>query len=126
MSACSSLANLQVVQAYQAGVSALRLSLKDTTVERAENLVDQIQEVTFSSDSPDCYVVWDVIFSFCDFCQLCDTQDDVAQTLSGGVTGAGMMNTLRLCNAAPCVFGGVSFCFCFFSQMETWTSWRKN
>lgn len=33
------------MQAYQAGVSALRLSLKDVTVERAENLVDQIQEV---------------------------------------------------------------------------------
>lgn len=52
-----------VVQAYQAGVSALRLSLKDVTVEGAEKLVDQIQE-------------------------LCDTQDDVTQTLSGGVTGA--------------------------------------
>lgn len=36
---------LQVIQAYQAGVSALRLSLKDVTVDRAENLVDQIQEV---------------------------------------------------------------------------------
>uniref|UniRef100_A0A3B4BMS6 Charged multivesicular body protein 7 n=1 Tax=Periophthalmus magnuspinnatus TaxID=409849 RepID=A0A3B4BMS6_9GOBI len=46
-----------VIQAYQAGVSALRLSLKDVTVERAENLVDQIQE-------------------------LCDTQDEVNQTLS--------------------------------------------
>lgn len=39
------LACLQVMQAYQAGVSALRLSLKDVTVERAESLVDQIQEV---------------------------------------------------------------------------------
>lgn len=46
-----------VIQAYQAGVSALRLSLKDVTVERAENLVDQIQE-------------------------LCDTQDEVNQTIS--------------------------------------------
>lgn len=36
---------LQVIQAYQAGVSALRFSLKDVTVDRAENLVDQIQEV---------------------------------------------------------------------------------
>lgn len=36
---------LQVMQAYQAGVAALRLSLKDVTVERAESLVDQIQEV---------------------------------------------------------------------------------
>lgn len=52
-----------VIQAYQAGVSALRLSLKDVTVERAESLVDQIQE-------------------------LCDTQDEVNQTISGGVTGA--------------------------------------
>uniref|UniRef100_A0A3Q0STH0 Charged multivesicular body protein 7 n=1 Tax=Amphilophus citrinellus TaxID=61819 RepID=A0A3Q0STH0_AMPCI len=34
-----------VMQAYQAGVAALRLSLKDVTVERAESLVDQIQEV---------------------------------------------------------------------------------
>lgn len=52
-----------VMQAYQAGVSALRLSLKDVTVERAESLVDQIQE-------------------------LCDTQDEVNQTISGGVIGA--------------------------------------
>ncbi|XP_028314013.1 charged multivesicular body protein 7 [Gouania willdenowi] len=52
-----------VVQAYQAGVAALRLSLKDVTVERAESLVDQIQE-------------------------LCDTQDEVNQTLSSGVTSA--------------------------------------
>ncbi|MGH0171766.1 UNVERIFIED_CONTAM: hypothetical protein FKN15_061901 [Acipenser sinensis] len=44
--------------AYQAGVSALKLSLKDVTVERAENLVDQIQE-------------------------LCDDQDEVNQTLAG-------------------------------------------
>lgn len=39
---------LQVMQAYQAGVAALRLSLKDVTVERAESLVDQIQEVRAS------------------------------------------------------------------------------
>nr|XP_046242668.1 charged multivesicular body protein 7 [Scatophagus argus] len=52
-----------VMQAYQAGVAALRLSLKDVTVERAENLVDQIQE-------------------------LCDTQDAVNQTISSGVTSA--------------------------------------
>ncbi|XP_076021309.1 charged multivesicular body protein 7 [Genypterus blacodes] len=52
-----------VVQAYQAGVSALRVSLKDVTVERAESLVDQIQE-------------------------LCDTQDEVNQTLAGGLPGA--------------------------------------
>lgn len=36
------------MQAYQAGVSALRLSLKDVTVERAESLVDQIQEVALN------------------------------------------------------------------------------
>lgn len=36
---------LQVIQAYQAGVAALKLSLKEVTVEEAENLVDQIQEV---------------------------------------------------------------------------------
>lgn len=35
----------QVFNAYQAGVGALKLSMKDVTVERAENLVDQIQEV---------------------------------------------------------------------------------
>ncbi|XP_007567197.1 charged multivesicular body protein 7-like isoform X1 [Poecilia formosa] len=52
-----------VMQAYQAGVSALRMSLKDVTVERAENLVDQIQE-------------------------LCDTQDEVNQTISSGVAAA--------------------------------------
>lgn len=52
-----------VMQAYQAGVAALRLSLKDVTVERAESLVDQIQE-------------------------LCDTQDEVNQTISSGVTVA--------------------------------------
>uniref|UniRef100_A0A3B5MLS8 Charged multivesicular body protein 7 n=1 Tax=Xiphophorus couchianus TaxID=32473 RepID=A0A3B5MLS8_9TELE len=52
-----------VMQAYQAGVSALRMSLKDMTVDRAESLVDQIQE-------------------------LCDTQDEVNQTISSGVTAA--------------------------------------
>ncbi|MEQ2203787.1 hypothetical protein XENOCAPTIV_003619 [Xenoophorus captivus] len=52
-----------VMQAYQAGVAALRLSLKDVSVERAESLVDQIQE-------------------------LCDTQDEVNQTISSGVTAA--------------------------------------
>ncbi|XP_015225511.1 PREDICTED: charged multivesicular body protein 7 isoform X3 [Cyprinodon variegatus] len=53
----------KVMQAYQAGVAALRLSLKDVTVEHAESLVDQIQE-------------------------LCDTQDEVNQTISSGVTAA--------------------------------------
>uniref|UniRef100_A0AAY5E8X6 Charged multivesicular body protein 7 n=1 Tax=Electrophorus electricus TaxID=8005 RepID=A0AAY5E8X6_ELEEL len=48
-----------VMQAYQAGVAALRISLKGVSAARAENLVDQIQE-------------------------LCDTQDDVNRTLAGG------------------------------------------
>ncbi|XP_042332049.1 charged multivesicular body protein 7 isoform X1 [Sceloporus undulatus] len=53
-----------VFNAYQAGVGALKLSMKDVTVEKAENLVDQIQE-------------------------LCDTQDEVAQTLAGvGINGS--------------------------------------
>ncbi|XP_024132002.1 charged multivesicular body protein 7 [Oryzias melastigma] len=52
-----------VMQAYQTGVAALRLSLKDVSVERAESLVDQIQE-------------------------LCDTQDEVNRTISSGVTAA--------------------------------------
>ncbi|XP_061585817.1 charged multivesicular body protein 7 isoform X2 [Cololabis saira] len=60
-----------VMQAYQAGVAALRLSLKDVTVEHAESLVDQIQE-------------------------LCDTQDDVNQTISGAVpTGDEDMDELE-------------------------------
>ncbi|XP_056141655.1 charged multivesicular body protein 7 [Lampris incognitus] len=53
-----------VIQAYQTGVAAMRLSLKDMTVERAESLVDQIQE-------------------------LCDTQDEVSQVIAGGVPSAG-------------------------------------
>ncbi|KAG7278017.1 hypothetical protein CRUP_006182 [Coryphaenoides rupestris] len=47
-----------VMQAYQTGVAALRLSLSDVTVEGAESLVDQIQE-------------------------LCDVQDEVNQTIAG-------------------------------------------
>lgn len=53
-----------VMQAYQAGVAALRISLKGVTVERAENLVDQIQE-------------------------LCDAQDEVNQTLASGTLDSG-------------------------------------
>ncbi|CAJ1068088.1 charged multivesicular body protein 7 [Xyrichtys novacula] len=60
-----------VMQAYQAGVSALRLSLKDVTVERAENLVDQIQE-------------------------LCDTQDEVNQTISSVSGGDEDIDELEL------------------------------
>ncbi|XP_044153037.1 charged multivesicular body protein 7-like isoform X1 [Bufo gargarizans] len=47
----------KVVSAYQAGVSALRSAMKDVSLEKAESLVDQIQE-------------------------FCDLQDDVNQTLS--------------------------------------------
>ncbi|KAM4883543.1 charged multivesicular body protein 7 isoform 2-T4 [Sylvia borin] len=62
-SACRAGKKQLVFNAYQAGVGALKLSMKDVTVERAENLVDQIQE-------------------------LCDTQDEVAQTLAGvGING---------------------------------------
>ncbi|NXY15118.1 CHMP7 protein, partial [Atrichornis clamosus] len=61
-----------VFNAYQAGVGALKLSMKDVTVERAENLVDQIQE-------------------------LCDTQDEVAQTLAGvGINGLAETDTEEL------------------------------
>ncbi|XP_014817164.1 PREDICTED: charged multivesicular body protein 7 isoform X3 [Calidris pugnax] len=61
-----------VFNAYQAGVGALKLSMKDVTVEKAENLVDQIQE-------------------------LCDTQDEVAQTLAGvGINGLAEMDTEEL------------------------------
>ncbi|XP_051923992.1 charged multivesicular body protein 7 [Hippocampus zosterae] len=50
-----------VLQAYQAGMASLRHSLKDVTVEGAESLLDQIQE-------------------------LCDKQDEVNQAISGAVT----------------------------------------
>ncbi|XP_038603025.1 charged multivesicular body protein 7 [Tachyglossus aculeatus] len=57
-----------VFNAYQAGVGALKLSMKDVTVEKAESLVDQIQE-------------------------LCDTQDEVVQTLAGvGINGLDIDN----------------------------------
>uniref|UniRef100_A0A4W5RBV0 Charged multivesicular body protein 7 n=1 Tax=Hucho hucho TaxID=62062 RepID=A0A4W5RBV0_9TELE len=59
-----------VIQAYQAGVSALRLSLKDVTVEGAESLVDQIQE-------------------------FCDTQDEVNQILSADADTDGLEDELR-------------------------------
>ena len=45
LSALITLLSLQVFNAYQAGVGALKLSMKDVTVEKAESLVDQIQEV---------------------------------------------------------------------------------
>ncbi|NXW22884.1 CHMP7 protein, partial [Circaetus pectoralis] len=61
-----------VFNAYQAGVGALKLSGGGVTVEKAENLVDQIQE-------------------------LCDTQDEVAQTLAGvGINGLAEMDTEEL------------------------------
>lgn len=65
------------------------------------------------------------MFPFCAFCQLCDTQDDVTQTLSGGVAGAGM-RTRRGCAMLPPGCVEVSVSGFFFLQMETWTSWRKN
>ncbi|NXE02984.1 CHMP7 protein, partial [Chaetorhynchus papuensis] len=79
-----------VFNAYQAGVGALKLSMKDVTVERAENLVDQIQEVLeqpvgwgYSQESSSLIGVL--------FPQLCDTQDEVAQTLAGvGINGLEM------------------------------------
>ncbi|XP_029459615.1 charged multivesicular body protein 7 isoform X1 [Rhinatrema bivittatum] len=47
-----------VVDAYQAGVAALKLAMKDVTVQKAESLVEQIQEY-------------------------CDTQEDITQALTG-------------------------------------------
>ncbi|XP_078522379.1 charged multivesicular body protein 7 isoform X1 [Lissotriton helveticus] len=47
-----------VIDAYQAGVGALKLAMKDITLEKTESLVDQIQE-------------------------FCDTQDEINQTLAG-------------------------------------------
>ncbi|XP_010874288.2 charged multivesicular body protein 7 [Esox lucius] len=60
-----------VVQAYQAGVSALRLSLRDVNVEEAESLLDQIQV-------------------------MCDTQDEVNQTLAGGALNSMDVDTDEL------------------------------
>lgn len=72
-------------------MAALKLSLKDVSVERAENLVDQIQEVAaypntlHHSRRRRCHVT----HCICSLIhQLCDTQDEVNQTISG-VTGAG-------------------------------------
>ncbi|XP_041346565.1 charged multivesicular body protein 7 isoform X3 [Pyrgilauda ruficollis] len=81
-----------VFNAYQAGVGALKLSMKDVTVERAENLVDQIQE-------------------------LCDTQDEVAQTLAGvGINGLGW---LLLCFAEVMSFFLWPGCCCsLFASAE--------
>ncbi|XP_072255912.1 charged multivesicular body protein 7 [Pyxicephalus adspersus] len=51
-----------VISAYQMGVTALRTTLKDVSVEKTESLVDQIQE-------------------------FCDLQDDISQSLAGAVPG---------------------------------------
>ncbi|KAM5171841.1 charged multivesicular body protein 7-like [Mantella aurantiaca] len=51
-----------VVSAYEVGVTALRTTLKDVSVEKTESLVDQIQE-------------------------FCDLQDDISQSLSGAMPG---------------------------------------
>lgn len=89
---------LQVIQAYQAGVAALKLSLKDVTVERAESLVDQIQEVGAPfrlvinhHGGWNCTVKSSFLKLLSDFPQLCDTQDDVNQTISS-VTSGGMLS----------------------------------
>lgn len=54
----SSQTDLKVVEAYQAGLGALRQSMKDVSVEKVENLMDEIE-------------------------QFCDTQDDIRKTLAG-------------------------------------------
>ncbi|XP_067857512.1 charged multivesicular body protein 7 isoform X2 [Heptranchias perlo] len=54
----SSQTDKTVVDAYQAGLGALKQSMKDVSVDKVENLMDQIE-------------------------QFCDTQDDINQTLSG-------------------------------------------
>lgn len=51
-----------VISAYQMGVTALRTTLKDVSLEKTESLVDQIQE-------------------------FCDLQDDINQSLAGAVPG---------------------------------------
>ncbi|XP_075457604.1 charged multivesicular body protein 7 isoform X2 [Ascaphus truei] len=61
----------KVVSAYQAGVSALRVALKDVSLEKAESLVDQIQE-------------------------FCDLQDDIGQTLSGVTTNEPDLDSVEL------------------------------
>ncbi|XP_072342025.1 charged multivesicular body protein 7 isoform X2 [Scyliorhinus torazame] len=54
----SSQTDKTVVEAYQAGLGALRKSMKDVTVEKVDRLMDQIE-------------------------QFCETQDDINQTLAG-------------------------------------------
>ncbi|XP_072912944.1 charged multivesicular body protein 7 isoform X1 [Hemitrygon akajei] len=54
----SSQTDVKVVEAYQAGLGALRQSMKDVSVEKVENLMDQIE-------------------------QFCETQDDINRTLAG-------------------------------------------
>ncbi|XP_041442817.1 charged multivesicular body protein 7-like isoform X2 [Xenopus laevis] len=61
----------KVVSAYQMGVSALKQALKDVTLEKAESIVDQIQEY-------------------------CDLQDDLSQTLSS-VTDAECLESCQQC-----------------------------
>ena len=73
-------------------MAALQVSLKDVTVERAESLVDQIQEVLLCFETawrcfrvscsvcPRCIIKSLCLFVF----QLCDNQDEVSQALSGG------------------------------------------
>ncbi|XP_078393955.1 charged multivesicular body protein 7-like [Cetorhinus maximus] len=54
----SSQTDKTVVEAYQAGLGALRESMKDVSVEKVDKLMDQIE-------------------------QFCETQDDINQTLAG-------------------------------------------
>ncbi|XP_069773887.1 charged multivesicular body protein 7 [Narcine bancroftii] len=54
----SSQTDVKVVEAYQAGLRALRESMKDVSVEKAEKLMDQIE-------------------------QFCETQEDISRTLAG-------------------------------------------
>lgn len=107
-----------MVQAYQAGVAALKLSLKDVMVESAENLVDQIQEVwrplqtqrrhcaAFSAPRQRC----SCSLVFClRLPQLCDSQDDVNQTLSSlgaaGTLAPALKSYPPALSAAPCSGG---------------------
>lgn len=97
------------MQAYTAGVAALRISLKGVSVERAENLVDQIQEVMMTNLHGLCYSSLNIVihllneglyFAFMLFAQLCDTQDEVNQTLAGGVLDSGIQVSLYVFHCA--------------------------
>ncbi|XP_041066246.1 charged multivesicular body protein 7 isoform X2 [Carcharodon carcharias] len=68
----SSQTDKTVVEAYQAGLGALRESMKDVSVEKVDKLMDQIE-------------------------QFCETQDDINQTLAGeNLNAAGGVDTDEL------------------------------